>query len=53
MEYLEFGVLVDVLGSLAVQDELGLVGHSHNVVLHGVTQESSRERDGKVKEEIN
>lgn len=44
IEYLKFGVLVDILGSLAVQDELRLIGHSHNVVLHGVTQESSTER---------
>lgn len=35
---------MDILGSLAVQDELSLVGHSHNVVLHGVTQESGTER---------
>lgn len=37
--YLKLCVLVDVLGSLSVQDELGLIGNPHNVVLHGVTQQ--------------
>jgi hypothetical protein len=32
-------VLDDVVGAHAVEDELGLVGHAHNVVLHGVRQQ--------------
>lgn len=32
-------MFVDVLSSLSVQDELGLIGNPHNVVLHGVTQQ--------------
>ena len=38
--YLELCVFVHVLSPLPVQDELRLVGNSHNVVLHGVAQES-------------
>ena len=37
--YLEIGVLDDVLGAHAVQNELGLVGHADDVVLHGVRQQ--------------
>lgn len=37
--YLKLCVFVDVLSSLSVQDELGLVGNSHDVVLHGVAQQ--------------
>lgn len=37
--YLKLCVFVDVLGSLSVQDELGLVGNTDNVVLHGVAQQ--------------
>lgn len=36
---LEVGVLKDVVGAHPVQDELGLVGHAHDVVLHGVRQQ--------------
>lgn len=39
--YLELCVFVDVLGPLSVQDELGLVGHSHYVVLHSVAEQPS------------
>lgn len=37
--HLKLGVLVDVLCPLPAQDELGLVGHAHQVVLHGVAQQ--------------
>jgi len=33
---LKLGVLDDVIGSHAVEDELGFVGNPHDVVLHGV-----------------
>lgn len=36
--YLKLSVFVDVLGSLSAQDELSLIGHPHQVVLHGVAQ---------------
>lgn len=36
MAYLELGVLEDVVGPHPVQDELGFIGHAHDVVLHGV-----------------
>lgn len=38
--HLEFSVFVYVLCPLSVQDELCLVGYTHNVVLHSVAQES-------------
>lgn len=43
LKYLELGVLVDVLGSLPVQDELGLVGHADDVILHSVAKEPNGE----------
>ena len=49
--YLELGMLVHVLGPLPVEDELGLVGHSHDVVLHGVAQEPGRETSSGDREE--
>lgn len=37
--YLKLRMFVDVLCSLSVQDELGLVGNTDDVVLHGVAQQ--------------
>jgi hypothetical protein len=37
--YFKIRVLEHVVGAHAVEDELGLVGHAHNVVLHGVRQQ--------------
>ena len=38
---LEIGMLLDVLGSHAIQNKVGLIGHAHNVVLAGVRQQSA------------
>ncbi len=38
---LELGVLKDVVGSHAIEYELGLVGHPDDVVLHRVTQKTT------------
>ncbi len=35
------GVLEHVIGAHPVEDELRLVGHPHNVVLHGVGEEAA------------
>lgn len=37
---LKLCMLVNVFGSLSVQDELGLIGYSDNMIFHGVTQKS-------------
>lgn len=33
-------MLVDVLGSLSVEDKLCFIGHSNDMILHGMTKES-------------
>lgn len=45
MLYLKFSMLVHILGPLSVQDELGFVGHAHDVILHGVAEESGGKRE--------
>jgi len=40
-QLLELGVLLDVVGAHPVQDELGLVGHAHNVILARVRQQAA------------
>lgn len=38
--YLKLCMLVDVLGSLSVEDKLRFIGHSNYMILHGMTKES-------------
>lgn len=38
--YLKLCMLVDVLGSLSVEDKLCFIGHSDDMILHGMTKES-------------
>lgn len=33
-------MLVDVLGSLSVEDKLCFIGHSNDMILHGMAKES-------------
>lgn len=37
---LKLCMLVNIFGSLPVEDKLGLIGNSDNMIFHGVTQES-------------
>lgn len=39
--YFKIGMFQHIIGSHPVQDELGLVGHPDNVVLHGVREQPS------------
>ncbi len=41
--HLKLCVFVDVLCSLAAQNELGLISYTHQMVLHGVAQQSVHE----------
>lgn len=40
--YLKFSMFVYILSSLPVQDELCLVGNTHDMILHGVAQKSGK-----------
>lgn len=44
--YLELSMPVDVFGSLAAEDEFSFIGHSDQVILHGVTQQPGEKADG-------
>lgn len=41
--HLKLCVLMDVLGPLSVQNELGFVCNAHDVVLHGMAQQPGKE----------
>lgn len=37
-------MLVHILSSLSVENKLGFIGHPDDMVLHGMTEESGKER---------
>ena len=48
--HLKLCMSLDVFGPLSAEDELRLVGHPHQVVLHSVTQKSAKRETEGVRE---
>ena len=40
-DLLELGVFLNIIGTHAIQNEIGLVGHAHNMILAGMRQQAA------------